>query len=360
MINIYIVVGTPVVTIGIGLTIALHFLKNPEEIDKWSALYNKFKFWKDENRERKIISKTLDYKITRIAKHINSESEGILPYGLRVKWTKPDEVISYIEQNEVIVVLSKDENSDKNIVEACSAFVPKALLPTSRNCIDETLLKAMDQYVIKQILSYGSFDSSYNYFMKHFFSGIIKSHPTANLFYNHISKVDTIGFFTRVLLEEFRRFGLLLYGTSEETSFKNESTRFLTYLYNIANRQHSERVKLQFLGEKIKIGIIFVAQRATLEKWGLEAHISRIKKDVDIGIKRVYVFSYAHSYDEMIYDKAGYVVDYKTKKTFKSLSQLEKECRKINNITFLKKQNYITKDASGKNRRAKYLLFQST
>ena len=71
------------------------------------------------------------------------------------------------------------------------------------------------------------------------------------------------------------------------------------------------------------------------------------------------MFSYAHQFDNIVYNNLGYAIDVKTRKVFKSLSQLEKECKKIQEIKLVKKQKYYTKDVSDRNRKAKCLLYQS-
>jgi hypothetical protein len=150
--------------IFILISLFVYIAKNPEKVDKWAYIYNKYKLKKDENSEKRVISKNLDYKISSIAKQINKEAQGILPFGLRIQWRKPEEVESYVQNDEVVVVMKKQDNCDKNIVEACMAFVPKALVPKSRNCIDPITLKTMDHYMVRKILSNGTYDSAYSYF----------------------------------------------------------------------------------------------------------------------------------------------------------------------------------------------------
>ncbi len=131
------------------VSLILYIVNNPEKIDKWIYLINKFSLWKNEKSERKVISSNLDYKISSIAKQVNKEADGIIPFGLRIKWANVNDD-AYVNENKVIIVLKKEDNNDKNIVNACSAFVPMALLPRSRNSIDLKVLKTLDNYFIKK------------------------------------------------------------------------------------------------------------------------------------------------------------------------------------------------------------------
>ena len=72
----------------------IYIIKNPEKLDKWSYLYSKYLAHKTEKNERNIISKNIDYKISSVTKRLNQESEGIIPFGLRIKWIDTDKIDS--------------------------------------------------------------------------------------------------------------------------------------------------------------------------------------------------------------------------------------------------------------------------
>lgn len=335
------------------IAFVIYVLKNPEIIDKWSHLFYKYIYWRKDVKEKRIISSNLDYKITHVAKKINKEADGIIPFGIRIKWKNPEEVTAYVQNNDVVVVLKKGEDSDKNVIEACCAYVPKALLPKSRNIISPKLLKSIDQYVIKKILSDGNYDSAYNFFIRNIFTEVVESDEELKEYIDDIGNLDSIGFFTRVLLEEFRRLGLQLFGTNEEQNFRNETIKFLNFLNNFYHRKAGDRTELDFQGEKIKVSIGLVAKRSTLDKFGLSNHIKKINEKYRKGMQRIFIFSYAHLFEqEDDHSGNGH------RNEFYALSQLEKECRSLNFIRLIKKQKYISKDNQGRTRTAKYILYE--
>jgi hypothetical protein len=83
---------------------------------------------------------------------LNKQADGIIPFGLRIKWTSTDEISSTIQNDEVILVLKENNNSDKNIVDAFILFVSKALLPKGRVSIDRNILREIDLYSIKNVI----------------------------------------------------------------------------------------------------------------------------------------------------------------------------------------------------------------
>ncbi len=348
-----------IVIIFILLGIIVYFLKNPEKVDKWSYLINKFLLWRTERREKKIISKGLDYRISSVAKKINNEANGIIPFGVRIHWKNVEEISTFVQKNNVIIVLKKEDNSDKNIIDACMAFVPQAVLPKARNVIRNDLINSIDYYLIKKILMSGNYDSAYNFFVKNVLDKNHLVDRQLKTTMNDLSNLDSIGFFTRVLLEEYRKLGNLTYGTSEEYRYKSETYDFFRFLKNLSQRSPGDdKPPLIFNGKRIKIAIIFVAKKATLMSWGVDAHLNRIKEDCRLGVQRIFVFSYAQSINEVIKSEEGYAISVKKRKSFIPLSQIERRCKDLNCIRLVKKQMYKTFDTTGRKRTAKFLLYE--
>ncbi len=341
----------------LSLTLIIFVIKNPEKIDKWSYLYNKYIAFKTEKTEKNIISKNIDYKITSIAKRINKESEGIIPFGLRVKWCNIENVDSYVQKSEVIVVLKKEENCDKNIIDICRSFIPKATLPKSRNCIEKKVLEAIDTFMVKSVLNNGDYDSAYNYYMSSIYNPALKSDNLLKEYITIIKDINDIGFFTRIMLSEYRKVGNKLYGTDEEDSFCKESVDFFKFLDCLAKRKPGENTPLLFLGEKIKIGLVYVAKRSKYNTFGPEGYVRRIEKDINQGVQRIFVLSYSCFYDESIEDDEGYVVGINRKKEFILLNSVEEMLKHNEKLKLVNKQKYRTFDVSGHKRSAKYLVY---
>jgi len=342
------------------ISFIIFLANNPEKLDKWIYLLNKYSVWKNEKTEKKIISSNLDYKISALSKLINKEAQGIIPFGLRIKWSDFNHNDVYVNDNKVIIILKKEDNNDKNIVNACMAFVPKALLPKSRNCIDNKLLNIIDNYFIKKLLSSGNYDSAYNYFIKNIYTSFYEESNENKNIIDVYSKLDEIGFFTRILLEEYRRIGLKLYGTMEENTFVNESRAFFEYLKYFIQRSPGDMTRLYFNGQKIKIAIILIAKKITLETQGVDAYVNRLARHVnEFGVQRVYIFSYSQRFEESITDTDGYVVGIKKKNEFINLNAFEEKCKKLDYVRLTKKQVYLSTDINGKRRRSKYLIYEA-
>lgn len=343
---------------GIGLVI-LYVLKKPEVIDKWSNIFYRFAFWIGKKREKRILSTDIDYRVTVAARKINNEEDGILPFGIRIKWQNPKNVESFVQKGNVIIILKKDENIDRNIVDACRAYLPQALLPKARTVVDSDILTSVDYHMVKRILSSGNYTSAYNYFVSNVMDVEIRKNYRLRRYIDDLSKIDARGFLTRILLKEFKSLGDLLFGTSEEAKYKGETRDFIQFIYDVSSRATGDdTTKLYFIGKKIKIGIIFVAKRATLVQWGINAYLRRIDNYRKLGIERVFILSYTQIQDESVLSREGYVMYVKRYKKFIALTQIEAECKKLSYMRLIKKQRYYSKDSQDKLRSAKYYVYQ--
>jgi hypothetical protein len=340
------------------ISLFIYIIKNPEKLDRWSYLYSKYLAHKTEKNERKIISKNIDYKISSVTKRLNQESEGIIPFGLRIKWIDTDKIDSYVQKDEVIVIMKREDNCDKNIVDACIAFVPKAILPKSRNSVDPQILKSIDTFMVKSILNNGNYDSAYNYYMNRVYNPVVSADGLLNTYLETIKEIDAIGFFTRILLEEYRRLGNKLYGTAEEQLFFKESVDFLNFLKNLAKRKPGDNTQLAFIGDRIKIAIVYVAKRTTYYFVGSDAYVSRIDKDIKLGAQRIFLLSYSQFFEESIEDKQGFVIAVERRKEFITLNEVEARMKENDQVRIIKKQKYQTKDVSGNKRSAKYIIYE--
>jgi hypothetical protein len=343
------------------LGVIIYLLKNPEKVDQWNHIITKLFEWRRQKREKQLISTSLDYRITSVARKINSEAEGILPFGIRIKWKNPDEVSSYVKQGNVVVVLKKHDDLDRNIIEACMAYVPQGLLPKSRNSIDKEVLESIDHYVVRKILSDGNYTSAYNYFVRTVLDEKLTSDTEFYKWFEDMSRIDAIGFFTRVLLEEFRRLGDQLYGTLEEENYRKETKDFVEFLRKFYLRTPGDdTTKLAFLGEKIHIGIVLISKKKTWDIAGTDAYIKRIDKYRSLGVSRIFLFSYAHEKDSSIVDSEGFVISVRKERDFGQMIGVEKKCRSIDYLHMLRSQRFVSRVVSGKKRLARYCLFEVT
>ena len=338
----YLPVGKWALFVVSCLLLLRYIIKHPEVVDHWAELYYKYiGFW-EKNRSRKIVSSELSYRITNLAKELNKQSDGIIPFGLRIRWTNTDEVSSSVQDDNVILVLKESSNSDKNIVDSILLFTSQALLPKGRNSINKELLDLLDIYSVKKMLFSGNYSSAYNYFIKNILDEKINTNEIESEKINGIQKADEKGFYSRVLLEELKLFSEKYFGTSEEGEHIQETIDYFDFIFSIATRKYGDdTTRLLFLGKTIKIGIVFVAKRDTVNSYyGLDSYVHRTKINFEKGAVRVYLFAHALIIEEYEIDTEGYVIDVYKKASFKYMDYIEKELLKNTNYLLTKSESF--------------------
>ncbi len=341
------------------LLLLRYIIKHPEVVDHWSELYYKYVGIWEKDRSRKIVSSELSYRITNLAKELNKQSDGIIPFGLRIRWTNTDEISSSVQDDNVILVLKESSNSDKNIVDSILMFTSQALLPKGRNSINKELLGLLDIYSVKKMLFSGNYSSAYNYFIKNVLDEKISKNEIEKEKIMGIQKADEKGFYARVLLEELKLFSEKYFRTSEEDKHIQETLEYFNFIFSIATRKPGDdTTRLLFLGETIKIGIVFVAKRDTVNSYyGLDSYIHRTKVDFEKGATKVYIFAHALLVEEYETDPEGYVIDVHRKASFQYMDYIEKELLKNTNYLLTKTESFWV-DIDGYKKMTKLLVVE--
>lgn len=325
-----VIIGTGTVCTCLMLIIKLlvYIAKNPDIVLRWSEIYYKYIGFYEKNRQKKIVSSELDSRITRIANVLNKESDGILPFGLKIKWIRDEknDNTATVANDQIILVLKETPDTDKNIVDACMLFTPKAFLPKTRNSCDPNILHHLDMYTIKKMLSLGRYTSAYNYFMQQVINCGIAEGTINKEDIDTLQLGDEKGLYSRILLNEFKLLGDSVFATIEETKYNNDTKEFYEFMKAIINRRPGENTRLLFIGLKIKVGIIFVAKKSTLESYyGLDSYIHRVDLDFQNGAERVYMMGYKMYQEECEVDLDGYVINVVKHASFEYLDEIEQK-----------------------------------
>ena len=109
----------------------LFFFKNPEKISKWSALVASMFDTLSKRAARHSVSSDIQ---ARLSSYIQSNHmDQILPYGLKFKWIHGEKTESYIEESDVIVIMSYHDNNARNFAVTVNQHTSKGFLPAVRH-----------------------------------------------------------------------------------------------------------------------------------------------------------------------------------------------------------------------------------
>jgi len=254
----------------------------PEKVEKWVILFSKLVAYFSEKHERRYISKHIEYNVNSLREKLCKESSGILPYKIEVEWINLDEIESYLQGDNVLIVKMKNHrNQSKNLAIAVKEYVPNALIPTARMYVEPSLMKAIDYVVSKEFLKRDT--SAFTYF-----SEVVKVEPKVKEFVEKVDKINEQGFLTRVLLSEYKKLGLL-YPREPTQEAYNETLDLESKVHALVIKKPEEKVSPKICGRFIKATLVPVAKEETVEKGGIEPHLTFIKNANNEGIKTFYV-----------------------------------------------------------------------
>lgn len=208
---------------------------------------------------------------------------------LALEWVKKDDNGQVIlEEGKAIVLLSYNRDNVKNLISTTTAYVQKALLPSSRYLLTEPIRKAIDFTVIKGFIANSS--------VKKVAMNALFLENQSDIFqyrdeYNKVSVIDDNGMLSRMLLREYSLWGGRQAGHTPTEEHYLESTNFLNFIFEILDREPDELTPLQFNGKDIKVGVLLVAKPETYNEMGSEPYLRRIREGFASGIRTFYLLA---------------------------------------------------------------------
>jgi hypothetical protein len=199
-----------------------------------------------------------------------------------------------------VVRLKHYANQDRNIVDATLLYLKVDLLPQAKNCLDKTLLKGCECKIAAQIFAARRDTGAYDYFVENQLNPATSSNAKFEQDLQMLNDIDSIGFFTRVFLEEVKQTGEKLLGSLPSPAIQEELRNFADFLQTIANKGEEEDVPLSFKGAMIKVAVVLVAKRETIETRGIEPYIRAISRHVQEGNETIYINGWGEDFVKKI------------------------------------------------------------
>lgn len=280
---------------GWGLFVGLlwYVFNHGEKIDKWIARIDKFLLWLGIRRDKRYVARDIRGKINSASKKINKEAEGIVTKGVEIVWVDQDNIESFLRSGKVIIRMRHYSDQNKNVVNATTHYVKTGILHTGKQYLPEKIQLALDLSLTKKILAEeADEETSLDYFSINTLKPAISNDKDLEKRFSIIELMEDKGLLTRVLLREIRSIGKKLYPRVPDQQILLETERFFTFLEPFASHKGGEDDirDWQFIDRDIQVGILYVAKQSTLDIHGLEPYKRQIKRKVEAGCKRVYIF----------------------------------------------------------------------
>lgn len=312
------------------LFLLMYFFTHPDKIAIWSSLIAALFEKLSKRSARHSVSSDIQGKISSYIK--NNDAGKILPYGLKFKWIKGDDFSSYVEEEDVIVIMDYHNNNARNFVNAVNQYVSKAFLPTVRHELPPEILAAAELTMQEKIIQNKRPDA-----LDIFQDEVLPAHTTnrdvvkAN--HTRFKELDILGYFDNIFLTEVVFAGQRLQGMGLDQKIK-EIQEFLVFLQNIEN----EETPLIYHGDVFRVNVILVAKLITRGLYGIAPYLKRAKEASSQNANSLYVTGREKN--------IGFVDDVVNKIKEESIGKLEWV------------RSYTTRDRERNKKNAKMALFR--
>jgi len=238
--------------------------------------------------ERRTVSNLIQGTINEYSARLNSEANGLLPYGIQIKWVDPSKVDrdSFVKQGQVIVHLESHVNEARNLSRATWLYVQESLIPDSRKYVHGTIMRASDFTVVRKILTLERRNDALRYFNEEFVRPEVEKDAEIEKYINSLRDIDAQGFFTRILLREFLGLGPKLFPSVSDLVSERETKELTDVLTRLARKKKGVDVSPTYEGKIIRVSVMPIA-RAEVDD--VSPHVKFARSCVKDQIPNLYV-----------------------------------------------------------------------
>lgn len=271
------------------LVIVITILSNLEQtmifVSKFWGIFSKT--WS--TAKKKQVSNSVRGTILKSLKEQQLRENDIISSDLKVVWINKEEPDSFVKDNQVIVRIKQSSNPNENLVTAVSEYVNNGLLHNVKRYLNKEVIDASNILMTRKIVQSAN-KSSLTYLDEHYIIPTMSEDAELKELYDDLVTIDNNGMFIGIMLNEFNKAGMSIYGQIEDPELVAESKEFMRFLHNIAIRLSNEVSDLCFNRDYFKVAIFLTASDKTLKKSGIKPFINAINKMLSDGIETIYIF----------------------------------------------------------------------
>jgi hypothetical protein len=271
------------------LGVIIYLLKNPEKAEKWGAILARCFAGLSDASERRSVSGEIQSDINSFAKDVTGKVEAaILPYGIKIKWEKGDNVSyeSFVREGQVVVRMRNHRNQARNLALATIAYVQTGFLPDTRPHFDQEVSDAMDITMARKILLDRRRSDALSIFNKEL---VTQQTPMAARMCKIMQDLDTMGMFNEMLLREMADLGKRLTGIAPTEDNTKEIRDFVVFCEKLTEKEPGENVSPDFKKKLLRVSIVLIAKSKTYAEQGVAPHLNWVDKCLKEEIDSIYI-----------------------------------------------------------------------
>jgi len=267
--------------IGILLFLLIYFFTHPDKIAIWSSMISGWFETLSKKSAKHSVSTDIQSRISSYIK--SNKANDILPYGLKFKWLKGENFSSYVEGEDVVIIMDYHHNNARNFINAINEYTAQAFLPKVRHEIPQTILTAAELVLQERIIQEKRPDA-----LEMFRSEVLPTKTSNNeemkKMLERFKLLDKLGYFDNIFLSEVVFAGGRLQGL-ENNQKKND----FEGLIGLLEGMDDETKPLEYQGNVFKVDIILVAKQFKKFFQGTHPYLKRAEDAASKNFDSLYV-----------------------------------------------------------------------
>ena len=278
-------VGAVTTTLGITFGTIVYLLLNLDKAESLVAKFAKIFSHFSMRAERRTIASDIQSKIRTYRK--DNSVEGILKYGIKFKWVTDEQNSSYMDGDDVVVIMSHHRNNAENFLNAILQYTERAVLPDVQNYIPPKVMAPI-MLVMQDKIIREQRPEAMPMFRDKIMNVAVKKNPALNPILENLRQLDRIGWLIPIYLNEIQHVGSRLYELTDKQK-SSALNKFLQFLMTIVDRPPELNVPLSFKDQIFGLRIILVARLENVIFEHIDAYTSRAKQAVAKEFDSIYV-----------------------------------------------------------------------
>lgn len=242
--------------------------------------------------KRLVVRNEVEGNLNRAVKEFGCEGKRLLPHPASLVWVTSSELTpdSFFRDGRIIIRLDYSENPHRNIVEAALLYCKTGLVPETRNYLWSELRHALDLVFVQAVLERNDLREGLLYFKQDVLERKLKTNPDVQKDYDTLYGLHEHGYFTRILLPEFRDYAGRVHTADTQTQHQQWIVNFTDFLTE-ATREHPSGTKwvLDHIRERFRVSIIIVGEPRKLAFEGQKPYLKGIAICASQGARTVFL-----------------------------------------------------------------------
>ena len=268
-------------------------LLDEDKSAKWRARFYRvaYRITGKRDLEKKYISNDIKAKLN-LARRSMHCAQTQLPKAIDVEWVPGCQPGAYdVKEGEFVVRLDPSEAQHKNIAILATLLVHKTTLQGIRSWMEDALQCAIDMTLIRKLLFAIRNPEVLDWFLSAVYRPSVNRDSLHKNRNDQIRILDERGFFTHLLLVELEEYDRKVFGREYSAEMGVEIADLVEFIYVLATRKPKEKIPLELLTNRFRIGLILVAKTGKIITTGTDPYVEAMHVLERTGLNTVYLLA---------------------------------------------------------------------